>query len=161
MLSIEGPLTDFYQLIFIVNVIIKEKTLLLFDPPMALFLEDIIHLVGYHQTLIRIIKTHVCLPLKIFPMSRHAFLKIVILLFNQENSTNNMYNSPSNGPCFGGGHDISICSGCNTLNSNYTNFGHTYDSTSVAPYGNVLTKSFLAGSYNFMVSEIEIFVPIK
>ena len=54
---------------------------------------------------------------------------------------------------FGGGHDICIDIDCaaNT-NGSFSNFNHSYE----APSG-IDTKTYLAGSYNFKVQEIEYF----
>jgi len=45
-------------------------------------------------------------------------------------SSTNMYATMANqsyGPTYGGGHDFMLCDNCNTVNSSYSNFGHTYD----------------------------------
>jgi len=39
------------------------------------------------------------------------------------------YQSSGYGPTYGGGHDLYICNNCNTSNSSYSNFGHTFDAT--------------------------------
>eukprot|EP01084_Bolivina_argentea_P221947 375782_1 len=50
--------------------------------------------------------------------------------------------------CFGGGHDIGITDQCNENTSSYSNFGHSYSADN--------DQSKLAGSYNFKVTEYEI-----
>ena len=60
------------------------------------------------------------------------------------------------GPTFGGGHDIRISSNSNTTNWSYSNLGHTYNHTQYAFETNE-AKSFLAGSDNFPLSEIEVY----
>ena len=48
----------------------------------------------------------------------------------------------------GGGHDFYIANQCNMNSSSYTNLGHSY----AAPKD----KNLLAGGYNFMVKEYEV-----
>ena len=61
----------------------------------------------------------------------------------------------SYGPTFGGGHDLHLCDNCNTVNSSYTNLGHTYKPPNGITYGTTEANNYLCGSYNFMVDEIE------
>ena len=63
--------------------------------------------------------------------------------------------SPSNGPCFGNG-DICIASNSNANEDSYCNFGSSYK---LRDYrcGTEEAMFILAGSYNFRVSEIEVF----
>lgn len=77
---------------------------------------------------------------------------------NTSNTAYAAYNASSYGPTFGGGHDLYICGNPNNSTSSYTNLGYTYLSP-VGNYGSNEAKNFLAGSYNFTVSEIEVFVP--
>jgi len=79
-------------------------------------------------------------------------------LAHKTSNTNSIYNYSSYGPTFGGGHDIYICSGCNTSTGNYTNLGYTYD-TPQGVYGSNEAKSYFCGGYNFQIKEIEVFVP--
>jgi len=53
-------------------------------------------------------------------------------------------------PIFGGGNDFNLVANCDTVNTSYSNFGHTYD-----PKGK--TKESLTGGYNFMTKEVEVF----
>jgi hypothetical protein len=62
----------------------------------------------------------------------------------------------SYGPRFGGGHDIFISSDSNTNQTSYSDLGHSYQ-LSTHTHGTEQAKSFLAGSNNFQVSEIEVF----
>ena len=67
--------------------------------------------------------------------------------------SNAMYHNSSFGPTFGGGRDFRIASDANN-NSNscsYSILGYTYE----LPPGQ--TNTFLVGSKNFKVSEIEVF----
>jgi hypothetical protein len=59
---------------------------------------------------------------------------------------------PEYGPAFGGGHDFFVCTAANVSLSSHTNFGHSY-SNEMGYDG----KSFLAGEYNFLVKELEVF----
>jgi hypothetical protein len=63
---------------------------------------------------------------------------------------------PGYGPTFGGGHDFHVVSNANTIASSYSNLGSTYKHPL---YGNGTNEAriFLAGSYNFQVSEIEVY----
>jgi len=64
-----------------------------------------------------------------------------------------IYCNSSYGPTFGGGHDLHIADKSNTNTSSYSNLGCSY----THPYGSNEAKSFLAGSYNFQVTEIEVY----
>jgi len=68
-----------------------------------------------------------------------------------------IYCNSSYGPTFGGGHDLHIDDKSNTNTSSYSNLCHSYTHPDYA-YGSNEAKSFLAGSYNFQVSEIEVYV---
>jgi hypothetical protein len=67
------------------------------------------------------------------------------------NFINTIYCASNMGPTFGSGHDISITNGANTNIQNYSKLGNSFRTQSQNP------QSFLAGSYNFQVSEIEVF----
>ena len=60
------------------------------------------------------------------------------------------------GPTFGGGYDIRIADNSNTANTSYSNLGYSYD-FNLFSYGSTEAQSFLAGSYTFQTSEIEVF----
>lgn len=62
---------------------------------------------------------------------------------------NSVYHNGSYGATFGGGHDIYLVNNCNTSNQSYTALGNSY----AAPQDNNL----LAGTYNFTVSDYEVF----
>lgn len=66
---------------------------------------------------------------------------------------NGIYCNNSCGPTFGGGHDLFITSGPNTDNNSYSNLNSTYECPP-----NMVADSFLAGSYNFYIHELEVFV---
>ena len=67
------------------------------------------------------------------------------------------------GPIFGGnndGHDIFISSNANKTMYSYSNLGSTYKHPQYA-FGTNEAQSFLAGSYNFLLSEIEVYQKMK
>jgi hypothetical protein len=63
------------------------------------------------------------------------------------------------GPIFGGnnGTDICICSNANTKADSYSNLGYAFKHPQYA-YGTEEAYSFLAGSYYFQLSEIEVYI---
>jgi hypothetical protein len=66
-----------------------------------------------------------------------------------------IYCHTSYGPIFGGS-DFEICSNSNTNASSLSNLGHTYQHPNYQYQSNE-AKSFLAGSFNFSTSEIEVY----
>ncbi|XP_028396171.1 E3 ubiquitin-protein ligase TRIM33-like [Dendronephthya gigantea] len=72
----------------------------------------------------------------------------------QEQSAIYCYNS--NGPVFGGGNDLFICGNPN-VNQSSSNFGSTYQLPSGYAYGSEEAKKLLAGQYQFLTTEIEVF----
>ena len=60
------------------------------------------------------------------------------------------------GPTFGVGHGVYISSNANKTNGSYSNLGSSYKHPQYA-YGTNEAKSFLAGSVNFVLSEIEVY----
>ncbi len=62
----------------------------------------------------------------------------------------------SHGPIFGGGHDLHIADKSNTNINSFSNLAHSYIHPDYR-FGTNEAKSFLAGSYNFQVSEIEVY----
>jgi hypothetical protein len=60
------------------------------------------------------------------------------------------------GPVFGGGHDLHIANQSNINTSSYSNLGRSYTHPDYRFETNE-AKSFLAGSINFQVSEIEVY----
>jgi len=67
-----------------------------------------------------------------------------------------IYCKSSYGPTFGGGRDLHIADESNTNSRSYSNLGHSYSHPDYA-YGSNEAISFLAGSYNFQVLEIEVY----
>lgn len=86
--------------------------------------------------------------------------KAPIKIGNNTNNKNSIYNASSYGATFGGGHDLYICSNSNTTKSSYSNLGHSFKLPKY-PYGSTEAKNFLAGSYNFLTKEIEVFAKIE
>ena len=62
----------------------------------------------------------------------------------------------SYGPVFGRGHDIFIGKNANTETTSSSHLGHSYD-LKLFSVGSLQARSFLAGSYKFQTSEIEVF----
>ena len=71
------------------------------------------------------------------------------------NFPNSIYCHTSYGPTFGG-HDIYIATNSNVNTTSYSNLGHSYALNGYTN-GTAPAQSFLAGAYNFQVSEIEVF----
>jgi len=69
--------------------------------------------------------------------------------FACKNTTYSVYHNGAYGPTFGGGHDFHLCDNCNTVNGSYSNYGHSYGGSS--------DNSKIAGSYNFLVVDFEVF----
>jgi hypothetical protein len=66
-----------------------------------------------------------------------------------------LYGNTAYGPTFGGGHDMFICTNANTAGSSRSNLGHSYQ----LPSG-MDANTYLAGSSNFLLSELEVFLVI-
>ena len=66
-----------------------------------------------------------------------------------------IYCQPAYGPTFGVG-DIIICSNANTNTDSYSRMGHSFTHPQYAAETDV-AQSFLAGSYEFKLSEIEVY----
>ena len=62
----------------------------------------------------------------------------------------------SHGPVFGGGSDIRVEDNANANSKSYSNFGSSFKHPQYV-YGSVEAKTFLAGTYNFQITEIEIY----
>jgi len=65
------------------------------------------------------------------------------------NSSNAVYHGNTYGPTFGGGFDFYLCSNCDTNGSSYANAGNSY----ACPRD----QNLLAGTYNFLVAEYEVY----
>lgn len=58
---------------------------------------------------------------------------------------------------FGRGHDFRIASNCNNNTESYSNFGYTYQLPEGMGMNSDEAKSYLSGSYQFKVVEIEVY----
>ena len=70
-------------------------------------------------------------------------------IYYNKNNQYNIYCNSSYGPMFGGGADFCICDSCNSSNSSYDSSGNSYE-TNGKQYA-------LAGGYNFLVRDYEVF----
>jgi hypothetical protein len=70
----------------------------------------------------------------------------------QINTAYSIYCDPTYGPTFGGGHDIRICDNANVRAACYSNLGHSFEHPQPSQ-----GLSYLAGSYPFQLSEIEVY----
>ena len=77
--------------------------------------------------------------------------------FNATRPTNAIYGYSSYGPTFGGGHDINVRDSSNTNENSYSNFGYSYQLPKNITSGSVEAQSYLAGSYRWKTTEIEVF----
>ena len=64
-----------------------------------------------------------------------------------------IYRFSSDGPTFGGGHDITIGDNANSNTNSYSYFGYSYSFQS----GIKDRKTILAGTYKFTPDEVEVF----
>jgi hypothetical protein len=65
-------------------------------------------------------------------------------------NTYSIHGNAGYGPTFGGGHDLHICNNPNSTTSSYCGIGHSFSN----PTG---ISHILSGSYNFTVSDYEVF----
>jgi hypothetical protein len=71
-----------------------------------------------------------------------------------------VYPHASNGPTFGGGHDMHVADQSNANMNSYTNFGNTYaldNLTLFNSWNQSIKSTFLTGAYNFKTIEIEVY----
>ncbi len=70
-------------------------------------------------------------------------------------SGNALYDGPSYGPTFGGGHDMHISDGSNANTNSYCySYSYTYPNGNSGSAG----ASFMLGAGNFQVAEVEVFL---
>ena len=67
---------------------------------------------------------------------------------------------PNSGPIFGGGYDFFIAENSNRNFRSHSNLGNGYKHP-LYNYRSNGAKSFLAGSFNFKTTEIEVFMKVK
>ncbi|KAF0973189.1 hypothetical protein FDP41_008396 [Naegleria fowleri] len=72
----------------------------------------------------------------------------------QKDNTKSIYCALNNGPTFGG-YDLYVSNDFKS-NSNYSNLGHSYSVSGVS-YGTSQAKEYLAGSYKFSITELEVY----
>ena len=60
-----------------------------------------------------------------------------------------IYGNKSRGPCFGGGHDLCLHSGCLSNDSSYESTGHSYETQG--------KKYVLSGISQFQVEDYEVY----
>ena len=63
----------------------------------------------------------------------------------------------SYGPSFGGGSDLHICNNPHQVRQSCSNFGYSYQLPTGYVYGSGKAKNLLAGQYQFLTTEIEVF----
>ena len=70
-----------------------------------------------------------------------------------------VYDCSSDGPTFGGSHDLYIADYASSNSNSYTDPGHVYRPPSGYSYGSTSTQTFLAGgsNYKFTPDEVETF----
>jgi hypothetical protein len=68
-----------------------------------------------------------------------------------------IYGHYSYGPTFGGGHDIYVSDYSNTNEYSSSNLGHSYQLPENTTYGSEEAKIYLAGSYTWQTTEIEVY----
>ena len=62
--------------------------------------------------------------------------------------------------CDRNGCDLAISNDCNINNSSFSHLGSCYELPNGLTYASDESKSYLAGSHNFSVSEFEVFILI-
>ncbi|XP_068706842.1 uncharacterized protein [Montipora foliosa] len=68
-----------------------------------------------------------------------------------------IYDCNTRGPTFGGGHDLCISNLASSGTSSYSNLGYTYSPAAGYAYSSTFAKTFLAGTYHFRPTEVEVF----
>ncbi|XP_068705736.1 uncharacterized protein [Montipora foliosa] len=71
--------------------------------------------------------------------------------------TYSIYDCNGHGPTFGGGHDIYISNLASSGTSSYSNLGHDYGPPAGHAYRSTFARTFLAGTYHFRPTEVEVF----
>ncbi len=77
--------------------------------------------------------------------------------FNVNNPNYAIFGSSSYGPIFGDGNDIYVSGSSNTNENSYSNLGHSYQLPKNINYGSTEARNYLAGSYNWRTTEIEVY----
>ena len=79
------------------------------------------------------------------------------LRFNVTSPNNAIFGYYYYGPIFGGGHDIHVSDNSNQNNDSFSNLGSSYQLPSNIAHGSYEARSYLAGSYNWQTTEIEVY----
>jgi hypothetical protein len=99
---------------------------------------------------------------------RHDLNSFIFSLNNINNNNNqrfklkwsknnySIYCANNCGPTFGAGNDLHIADKSNSNTDSYSNIGKSYTHSNLV-YGSNEARTFLAGSFNFQVEEIEVF----
>ena len=88
----------------------------------------------------------------IFSLINHEHRPMVF-----KGSSTAIYAHSSYGPTFGAGYDFYISSSSHLNRNSYSNLGTSFSLNGLYASGTAQAQSFLAGSYNFQVAEIEVF----
>jgi hypothetical protein len=89
----------------------------------------------------------------LFSLVRPSSSVAVRLPLNGMNNEYAMYCDSSNGPTFGGGHDIDVYDSANTNSNSYTDLGYTYTLSDGIEDG----TTFFTGAPNFQASGVEVY----
>ena len=93
----------------------------------------------------------------LFSLRNKDGLAPFIANIKQDNENYAIYCSSSYGPSFGGGHDLHICNNPHQVSQSYSNFGYSYQLPTGYVYNSTKAQNFLAGQYQFLTTEIEVF----
>ena len=97
----------------------------------------------------------------LFSLRNNAGLAPFKLDVSTETGSNAIYTNWNYHLTYGGGHDLKIVDNPNSNTNSYTNLGSSYKvPTGYQPHATD-TKDLLAGSYNYVVDEIEVFYTSK
>jgi hypothetical protein len=77
--------------------------------------------------------------------------------FNVTNPNYAIYSYSSYGPIFGAGYDICVRDNSNTNENSNSNFGYSYQLPNNINYGSTVAQRYLAGSYYWKTTEIEVY----
>jgi hypothetical protein len=92
----------------------------------------------------------------LFSLRNKDNLAPFIANIKQGQEQSEIYCYSTHGPIFGGGHDLCICNNPQVKQS-HSNFGNTYQLPPGYVYGSEQAKNLLAGQYQFLTTEIEVF----
>ena len=93
----------------------------------------------------------------LFSLRNKDGLAPFIANIKQGNAQYAIYCRSGYGPNFGGGHDLHICNNPRQVSQSSSTFGHTYQLPTNYVYGSEQANNLLAGQYQFLTTEIEVF----